>query len=66
MEENKLKKAKQNNKTLKLLGKISVVVIILLLSLISFAGIYVKDKNAMKDVIPEDKLGTDLYGARNI
>ena len=66
MDENKLKKAKQNNKTLKLLGKISVVVIILLLSLISFAGIYVKDKNAMKNVIPEYKLGTDLYGARNI
>jgi len=61
-----LKKAKQNNKTLKLLGKISVVVIILLLSLISFAGIYVKDRNAMKNVIPEYKLGTDLYGARNI
>ena len=56
----------ENNKTLKLLGKISVVVIILLLSLISFAGIYVKDKNAMKNVIPEYKLGTDLYGARNI
>ena len=61
-----MKKAKQNNKTLKLLGKISVVVIILLLSLISFAGIYVKDKNAMKNVIPEYKLGTDLCGARNI
>lgn len=61
-----MKKAKQNNKTLKLLGKISVVVIILLLSLISFAGIYVKDKNAMKNVMPEYKLGTDLYGARNI
>lgn len=61
-----MKKAKQNNKTLKLLEKISVVVIILLLSLISFAGIYVKDKNAMKNVIPEYKLGTDLYGARNI
>ena len=61
-----MKKAKQNNKTLKLLGRISVVVIILLLSLISFAGIYVKDKNAMKNVIPEYKLGTDLYGARNI
>ena len=66
MEENKFKKSKQNKKTLKLLGKISVVVIILLLSLISFAGIYVKDKNAMKNVIPEYKLGTDLYGARNI
>ncbi len=45
MEENKLqKKKKQNNKTLKLLGKISTIVIILLLSLISFVGIYVKDK----------------------
>ena len=61
-----MKKAKQNNKTLKLLGKISTIVIILLLSLISFVGIYVKDKNTMKNVIPEYKLGTDLYGARNI
>ena len=54
------------NKTLKLLGKISTIVIILLLSLISFVSIYVKDKNTMKNVIPEYKLGTDLYGARNI
>lgn len=61
-----MKKAKQNNKTLKLLRKISTIVIILLLSLISFVGIYVKDKNTMKNVIPEYKLGTDLYGARNI
>lgn len=61
-----MKKAKQNNKTLKLLGKISTIVIILLLSLISFVGIYVKDKNTMKNVIPEYKLGTDLYGVRNI
>ena len=61
-----MKKAKQNNKTLKLLGKISIIVIILLLSLISFVGIYVRDKNAMKNIIPEYKLGTDLYGARNI
>ena len=26
----------------------------------------IKDKNTMKNVIPEYKLGTDLYGARNI
>ncbi len=61
-----MKKAKQKNGTLKLLGKFSIVVIILLLSLISFVGIYVKDKNTMKNLIPEYKLGTDLYGARNI
>ena len=61
-----MKKAKQNNKTLKLLEKISTIVIILLLSLISFVGIYVKDKNTMKNVIPEYKFGTDLYGTRNI
>ena len=61
-----MKKAKQNNKALKLLGKISTIVIILLLSLISFVGIYVKDKNTMKNLIPEYKLGTDLHGARNI
>ena len=61
-----MKKAKQNNKTLKLLRKISTIVIILLQSQISYVGIYVKDKNTMKNVIPEYKLGTDLYGARNI
>ena len=61
MEENKLKNAKQNNGTLKLLSKISTIVIIVLLSLISFVGIYVKDKRTMKNVIPEYKLGTDLY-----
>ena len=44
----------------------AIIVIILLLSLISFVGIYVKDKNTMKNVIPEYKLGTDLHGARNI
>lgn len=61
-----MKNAKQNNGTLKLLRKISTIVIIVLLSLISFVGIYVKDKRTMKNVIPEYKLGTDLYGARNI
>ena len=60
MEENKLKNAKQNNGTLKLLRKISTIVIIVLLSLISFVGIYVKDKRTMKNIIPEYKLNVML------
>lgn len=61
-----MKTTKQNKLSLKLLGKIFAIVLILLLSLISFAGIYKMDKNAMKNLIPKYKLGMDLYGARNI
>lgn len=49
-----------------LLGKILTMLIIILISLISFGGIYVTDKNVMKDFIPEYKLGMDLDGYRNI
>lgn len=58
----------EHNKTssLKLLGKIVTVVIILLLALISFVGIYVQDKNSMKNIIPTYELGMDINGSRNI
>lgn len=61
-----MKKEKQSKLSLKLLGKLLTIVIILLITMISFAGIYVKDKHSMKNIIPEYKLGMDIFGARNI
>lgn len=61
-----MKITKQGKESIKLLGNILTVIIIILLSVVSFAGIYVIDKNSMKNIIPEYKLGMDLYGARNI
>lgn len=61
-----MKTTKQNKVTIELLRKILIGIVILLLALISFGGIYVTDKNAMKNIIPEYKLGMDLKGARNI
>ena len=52
MEENKLKNKKQSNGSLKVIGRILATIIIILIGLISFVGIYVNDKNAMKNLIP--------------
>lgn len=52
---------KEKNKTLKIVLSILVIVLI---SLISFGGIFVKDKNKMKNVLPEYKLGIDFNGKR--
>lgn len=42
------------------------VILIVLICLISFVGIYVQDKNKMSNVLKDYILGTDLYGSRNI
>ena len=52
---------KQKNKTLK---TIFAILIVVLISLISFGGIFVKDKNRMKNVLPEYQLGMDFKGGR--
>ena len=52
---------KQKNKTLKIILSILIVVLI---SLISFGGVFVKNKNRMKNVLPEYKLGMDFNGGR--
>lgn len=70
-ETNKKKPAKKvdkkKNTNLKRLLTVSLyVLIIVLVSLISFAGIYVKKANKMANVLPDYILGTDIYGARNI
>ena len=51
------------NKVLKLS---LIILIIILLSIISFAGIYVKDKNKMSNIVKEYTLGMDLEGSRRI
>lgn len=43
-----------------------IILIIVLLSIISFAGIYVKDKNKMSNIVKEYTLGMDLEGSRRV
>ena len=45
---------------------LAYVIVILLISLVSFGGIYVKDKNKMTNVLRDYILGTDLGASRNI
>lgn len=61
-----MKNKKQSNGSLKVIGRILATIIIILIGLISFVGIYVNDKNAMKNLIPEYQLGYDVYGSRHI
>lgn len=44
--------------------KILIVLIIIAICLISFVGIFVKDKNTRKNIIPEYLLGMNLNGSR--
>ncbi|MFR8143650.1 MAG: hypothetical protein ACLU84_01005 [Clostridia bacterium] len=49
--------------------RIRIVVILLaiiLVSVISFVGIFVQDKNQMKNVVPEYQWGMDLAGSRRV
>lgn len=63
----KTKKKKQNSKiSLKILGRTLTIIIIMLVSLGSFVGIFKLEQNAMKNIIPDYELGMDLYGARHI
>lgn len=41
-----------------------ILLIIVLISLISFGGIYIKDKNIVNNIMPEYILGMDLKGER--
>lgn len=45
---------------------ILTILIIILISIISFAGIYVQDTKFMKNILPEYQLGMDLKGYRAI
>lgn len=47
--------------------KLTVIILaIVLLAMVSFVGIYVEDKNAMKNLLPEYLLGRDLKGHRRV
>lgn len=64
--EEKLKKEKRAKEINKLRGlRVTLIIFItILLSLISFVGIYVQDKNKMSDIIPDFILGSDIEGSR--
>ena len=62
----KEQKKKKESISIILLGKIFITILILLICLISFIGIYVIDKNNVSNIIPEYILGMDTYGSRNI
>lgn len=53
-------------KTQKKLNLVLVMLIILLVSVVSFGGIYYKNKNSMSNILPSYVLGNDLKGYRQI
>ncbi len=53
-------------KAQKKLNLILITLIIVLISIISFVGIFYQNKNEMKDRIPDYTLGTDLDGYRRV
>lgn len=53
-------------KTNKVLRTSLIVLVIILLVLVSFIGIYVKDKAMMKNILKEYQLGMNLEGSRQI
>lgn len=55
-----------SRKTKRALNITLYITLITLISLISFVGVYVKDKNKMINKVPDYILGTDINGARNI
>lgn len=62
-------KEQNNNKTSRIDNKLKItlsILVIILVSAISFGGIYVQDKGRMNNIIPEYLLGMDLEGARKI
>lgn len=50
----------------KILKIVVIILIIVLLSLVSFSGIYVRNKNKYSNVVKDYKLGMDLSGYRKI
>lgn len=50
----------------KILKRTLIILVIILLSIISFAGIYVKDKNQISNLVKDYKIGMDLEGTRRV
>ncbi|NLC87333.1 MAG: hypothetical protein GX682_00910 [Clostridiaceae bacterium] len=53
----------KQNKKLKI---ILIIALIILISMISFGGIYIKNKNSLENVLPEYLLGKDFKGYRKV
>lgn len=62
----KIKRQQKAKEITKLKGfRITLIILfIILISLVSFMGIYVKDKNNMANIVPEFNLGSDIKGSR--
>jgi len=65
MEQNYYKEEKQVKKN-KILKITLIILLIVLVSIISFGGIFVENKNSMKNIVPDYKLGRDLTGSRKV
>lgn len=50
----------------KILKRSLIILIIVLISIISFIGIYVQDKNTVSNIVKEYQLGMDLEGSRKV
>ena len=59
----KIEAKKINSRVLKVL---LYVLVVILISLISFGGVYTKKTYKMTNILPQYLLGTDLYGYRNV
>lgn len=57
---------KKGNKKMKALKRILIILLIILLGLISFGGIYIQKTKFVENILPEYKLGPDFTGLRNI
>lgn len=51
---------------MKALKRTLIILIIILLALISFGGIFIQQTKLVKNILPEYKLGADLSGLRNV
>ena len=51
---------------MKALKRTLIILLIILLALISFGGIYIQKTKFVENILPEYKLGPDFTGLRNI
>ena len=51
---------------MKALKRTLIILVIILLALISFGGIFIQKTKFVENILPEFKLGAELSGTRNI
>ena len=53
-------------KTEKILKKVLIILFIVLISLISFGGIFIQKTKFVENILPKYKISMELTGARNV